>query len=105
MKRYRLATSLGMVVGCLALAALAVIVPLNVSQAEGVSHYSLSWSALTGGGGVAQSAHYGLSGSLGQGSVGISSSPHYRLGGGFWFVQGVPQLPSGGRLYLPAILK
>lgn len=74
----------------------------QISLAMSSAHYRLDWfTPLTGGGGgAASSAHYAINFTVGQTVIGASSSASYQVGLGYWY-----GAASGGRVYLPLILK
>jgi hypothetical protein len=75
MNNYRVATLLIVLLCCLALA--------GSTWAQGSSNYKLTWSAVGGGGGAAQSVSYRLHGAIGQNPAGAMGSSQYQLGSGF----------------------
>ena len=66
------------------------------------TNYKLDWfTPLTiGGGGAMSSTNYAINVTIGQTAIGSSASTNYGVGLGYWY-----GVLTGGRLYLPLILR
>ena len=95
-----------LVVGLLALAALAFRQAQHLALAQSGNGYGLTWNTVDGGGytfSAGTDGVYALGGTIGQPDAGImsDSSGTYTLRGGFWAGMG----PEVLRIHLPVLLR
>jgi hypothetical protein len=77
------------------------LVLVTTALAQGAQ---VAWYVMSSGGGHSGSTNYVVDGTMGQPAVGLLYSTNYSLGGGFWYVEGVPQVTIT-RVILPVVLK
>lgn len=65
-----------------------------------LGQFSVTWSAVEGGGGTSTGGNYSLSGTVGQPSAGTMSGGQFTLQGGFWPGMIVPSSGEAPTLYL-----
>jgi hypothetical protein len=86
------------------LALLAAGVVIVYAQSGG--GFDLTWNTLDNGGVTfATGGGYTLGGTVGQADAATWSGGGYTLAGGFWHAASAGAAPSGGKVYLPIIVK
>lgn len=87
----------------LGLAALLVLLLVQVAGAGSSANYAINWQVLSGGGAPAGAGNVTLNGSMGQPVIGLTSTGNTQIRSGYWY--GITTSGPGGEdLYLPVIL-
>ena len=84
------------------LALLAFLLVAENVLAMSSTNYKLEWftPGTSGGGGAMSSTNYAVNVTTGQTAIGAATSANYGVGLGYWY-----GVLTGGRLYLPLILR
>ncbi len=76
----------------------------STALAQGGDEYDLSWSTINAGG-TSNGGEFGLTGAIGQSDAGTLSGGEFTLNSGFILEEDEAGGGSGGKIYLPIVLK